>query len=101
MQKPLELFQPAIISGPLAAIVVSDWLSGRLPQVAFYKPTAKLNAHPGYTDVLSGDLHIADVIGRIRALGAEPIPMTPVEFGAFINNEINRWLKVAAGVRPN
>jgi acid phosphatase len=45
---------------------MADIDSGRLPQVTFYKPTAKLNAHPGYTDVLSGDSHIADVIARIR-----------------------------------
>jgi len=46
---------------------MADIDAGRLPQVAFYKPTAKLNAHPGYTDVLSGDTHIADVIARIRS----------------------------------
>jgi phospholipase C len=40
--------------------------AGTLPQVAFYKPTAKLNEHPGYTDILSGDRHIAEVIARIR-----------------------------------
>ncbi len=40
--------------------------TGMLPQVAFYKPTGDLNEHPGYTDVLSGDQHIADLIARIR-----------------------------------
>lgn len=40
--------------------------SGDLPQVAFYKPTGDLNEHPGYTDVLSGDRHIADLLARIR-----------------------------------
>ena len=49
-----------------AEAFMTDIDSGRLPQVAFYKPTAKLNSHPGYTDVLSGDSHIADVIARIR-----------------------------------
>ena len=34
--------------------------------MAFYKPTAMLNEHPGYTDVMSGDAHIAKVITRIR-----------------------------------
>jgi tripartite-type tricarboxylate transporter receptor subunit TctC len=44
-----------------------------------------------------------DIIERIRALGAEPIPMTPVEFAAFIKVEIDKWLKVAAAanVKPN
>jgi len=40
---------------------------GALPQVAFYKPQGTLNEHPGYTDVLSGDQHIADVVARIKA----------------------------------
>ena len=40
--------------------------AGTLPQVAFYKPTGDLNEHPGYTDVLSGDQHLADILERIR-----------------------------------
>lgn len=39
---------------------------GNLPQVAFYKPQGKLNSHPGYADVLSGDAHIAGIVERIR-----------------------------------
>jgi acid phosphatase len=39
---------------------------GDLPQVAFYKPQGTLNEHPGYTDVLSGDAHIAELIEKIR-----------------------------------
>lgn len=35
--------------------------------MAFYKPQGTLNEHPGYTDVLSGDRHIAEVIGKLRA----------------------------------
>ena len=39
---------------------------GSLPPVVFYKPIGGLNQHPGYTDVMSGDKHIADVITRIE-----------------------------------
>ena len=39
---------------------------GTLPPVAFYKPIGGLNQHPGYTDVMSGDKHIAEVIDRIE-----------------------------------
>ena len=39
---------------------------GSLPPVAFYKPIGGLNQHPGYTDVMSGDKHIADVINAIE-----------------------------------
>ncbi|MFO1398429.1 MAG: acid phosphatase [Burkholderiales bacterium] len=40
---------------------------GTLPQVAFYKPQGSLNQHPGYTDVESGDRHVAELIARIKA----------------------------------
>jgi len=40
---------------------------GDLPQVAFYKPQGTLNQHPGYTDVLSGDTHVAELVAKIRA----------------------------------
>ena len=40
---------------------------GALEEVSFYKPSGKLNQHPGYTDVLSGDHHIAEVVRRIQA----------------------------------
>lgn len=39
---------------------------GELPQVAFYKPAGNVNEHPGYTDVMSGDAHIAQLVERIR-----------------------------------
>jgi acid phosphatase len=39
---------------------------GALPQVAFYKPQGNLNEHPGYTDVLDGDRHIADLIEHLQ-----------------------------------
>ena len=40
---------------------------GTLPQVTFYKPQGNLNEHPGYTDVLSGDRHLAAAIARLQA----------------------------------
>ena len=39
---------------------------GNLPQVSFYKPQGNLNEHPGNTDVLSGDQHIADLIAHLE-----------------------------------
>ena len=41
--------------------------AGNLPAVAFYKPQGNLNEHPGYTDVASGDAHIAYVIAKLQA----------------------------------
>jgi phospholipase C len=40
--------------------------AGALEQVVFYKPQGNLNEHPGYTDVESGDAHIADVIAHLQ-----------------------------------
>ena len=40
--------------------------AGALPQVSFYKPQGNLNEHPGNTDVLSGDQHIADLIDHLE-----------------------------------
>jgi len=58
---------------------------------------AKLNA--AFVTVLKDP----EVIERIRALGAEPIPMSSADFAAFIRAEIDKWLKVtkAAGPIPN
>jgi tripartite-type tricarboxylate transporter receptor subunit TctC len=58
---------------------------------------AKLNA--AFVTVLKDP----EVIERIRALGAEPIPMSSADFGAFIRAEIDKWLKVTktAGPLPN
>lgn len=36
------------------------------------------------------------VVERIRALGSEPMPMTPDEFTAFIARETDKWAKVVA-----
>jgi acid phosphatase len=40
--------------------------TGSLPQVAFYKPVGVFTQHPLYTDVATGDAHIADVLQRLR-----------------------------------
>jgi acid phosphatase len=39
---------------------------GTLPAVAFYKPVGRLTQHPSYTDLASGDAHIADLLDRLR-----------------------------------
>jgi acid phosphatase len=47
--------------------LLEDIERDQLPQVAFYKPAGAQNQHPGYTDVLSGDRHIAELIRKIQA----------------------------------
>jgi acid phosphatase len=68
------------------ADLLADIESDALPQVVFYKPTGDLNQHPGYTDVASGDRHIADIVARIRRSPAWPstlIVVTYDENGGF------------------
>ena len=42
--------------------------SGRLPEVSFVKPNGINNEHPGYTDLMSGERHVADLIARIQGM---------------------------------
>jgi tripartite-type tricarboxylate transporter receptor subunit TctC len=44
-----------------------------------------------------------EVIERIRSVGAEPAPMTPDQFVAFIGNETSKWADVIrkAGIKPS
>ena len=44
----------------------ADIANDTLPQVVFYKPIAKLNEHPGYTELESGDQHIGDIVARLQ-----------------------------------
>jgi acid phosphatase len=39
---------------------------GTLPQVSFYKPVGRLNQHPGYTNVMAGDEHLAALLLRLQ-----------------------------------
>jgi acid phosphatase len=46
--------------------LLADIASDHLPQVAFYKPPGDFDEHSGYTDVASGDAHIAQIVDLIR-----------------------------------
>lgn len=71
---------------------------GDLPAVAFYKPIGRLNEHPGYADLLSGDRKAADLVARIEASKLWPstvVIVTYDEFGGFWDHvpppKIDRW----------
>ena len=51
---------------------------------------AKLN------EATVGALKDPAIAERLRAAGADPLPSTPDEFGAFIRREIAKWAKVVA-----
>ena len=40
--------------------------AGTLPQVAFFKPAGRYTEHPSYTDLASGDEHIAMLLERLQ-----------------------------------
>jgi phospholipase C len=44
----------------------NDIDQGSLPAVSFYKPVGLYNQHPSYTDLMSGDAHIADLLERLK-----------------------------------
>ncbi len=41
--------------------------AGTLPAVSFYKPNGPDNQHPSYTDLVTGDRKVADLLGKIEA----------------------------------
>jgi phospholipase C len=41
--------------------------AGQLPPVAFYKPAGVNTQHPSYTDMITGDRHIADLLDRLKS----------------------------------
>ncbi len=66
--------------------LVAQIQTNNLPAVAFYKPQGNHNEHPGYADVLAGDIHIADLVGKIQASATWPstlIIVTYDENGGF------------------
>jgi phospholipase C len=77
---------------------IKDIDAGRLPQVTFYKPQGNLNEHPGYTDTMSGDEHIADVIAHLEKSPQWPhalVVITYDENGGFWDHvappRADRW----------
>jgi phospholipase C len=65
--------------------------AGSLPPVTFYKPQGNLNEHAGYTDVMSGDQHLADVIAHL-----EKSPQWPHMLVVLTYDENGGWWDHAA-----
>jgi acid phosphatase len=47
--------------------LLRDAAAGRLPAVSFYKPPGRFTQHPSYTDLKSGDEHMASLLEGLRA----------------------------------
>lgn len=52
--------------GPISNKFIADAIAGKLPAVTFYKPQGNLNMHAGYSDVESGDQHVANIIAHLQ-----------------------------------
>ncbi len=80
------------------ASFIKDVDDGKLPEVTFYKPQGNLNEHAGYTDVLSGDQHLADVVAHLEKSPQWPgmvVVITYDENGGFWDHvappKADRW----------
>jgi acid phosphatase len=51
---------------PISNKFIADAIAAKLPPVAFYKPQGNLNLHAGYSDIESGDAHIANVVEHLK-----------------------------------
>ena len=81
---------------PLQAVVISghdgpfhNWreTSAALAEALLDSFEVKLTADPGF-------LADPQLNARIKGLGADPMPMTPTEFGTFMADETEKWAKV-------
>jgi phospholipase C len=66
--------------------------------VSFYKPIGDLNEHPGYSDLLSGEQHIAEILHKIEQSAvwkSSVVIVTYDEFGGFWDHvpppKLDRW----------
>lgn len=55
----------ALGDSPISNKFIAEVVAGKLPPVAFYKPQGNLNLHAGYSDIESGDAHLANVIEHL------------------------------------
>jgi acid phosphatase len=61
-----HLLDAGLGDSPISNKFIADAVAGRLPAVAFYKPQGNLNLHAGYSDIESGDAHVANVIEHLK-----------------------------------
>lgn len=61
-----HLLDGGLGDSPLSNRFLADIERGTLPAVTFYKPQGNLNLHAGYSDVESGDRHVANVLAYLE-----------------------------------
>jgi tripartite-type tricarboxylate transporter receptor subunit TctC len=88
---------PTFVESGLSGFESTGWFGIVAPGGTPADVIAKLNT--AFVKVLKDPA----IIKQIRALGSEPMPMTPTEFSTFIDKEINKWSAVvkASVKKPN
>lgn len=71
-----------------------DVQAGRLPAVSFIKPLGPDNEHPGYSDLLRGERHVADLVRAVENSPAWPGTVIIVTY----DEHGGRWDHVAPPV---
>jgi tripartite-type tricarboxylate transporter receptor subunit TctC len=87
---------PTIAETAVADYDLSGWI-GLFAPVGTPKPIVdKLNAD------VTKILNMPDVRQKLLDLGAEPSPMPPAEYAAWVQQEVNKWTKLVkeAGIQP-
>lgn len=85
---PLFPDVPTVAESGLPGFESTGWFGIIAPHGVSSDVVAKLNA------AFVAALNDPETVKRIRALGSDPMPMTPTEFAAFIDKEITKWVKV-------
>jgi tripartite-type tricarboxylate transporter receptor subunit TctC len=85
---PLFPDVPTFAESGLPDFESTGWFGIIAPHGVSPDIVAKLNA------AFVAALNDPETVKRIRALGSDPMPMTPPEFAAFIDKEITKWVKV-------
>jgi acid phosphatase len=67
MEREKYLRDAGLGDSPRTNHFLADAAAGRLPAVSFYKPQGDLNMHAGYSDVDTGDRHIARAIDALKS----------------------------------
>ena len=78
------------------AYEASGWIGIGAPRGTPAAIIDKLNSN------ITAGLADPQLKARIKGLGADPMPMTPTQFGALMGDETEKWAKVVkfAGIKP-
>ena len=84
------------IASSLPGFEMDGWYGVVAPLATPKEIVAKLNT------VFAQVLNQPDVQERLLSVGAEALPSTPADFGAFLKSEMERWSRVIknAGIKP-